>query len=157
MTTHQPGEAWETEYHTLALGELAPHTHTATFTSSGGGGTAGGTVEIPVTGAVKIGASSSASKTNQLTKKGVLVRPNAPSTAICGPAGTSADVQFGPDNAVTGTAKDGISLPVSGGGGSGGTMTANPTGGGQRFPISQPSIAMRYCMVLSGLFPSRND
>ena len=34
--------------------------------------------------------------------------------------------------------------------------TANPTGGSQSFQIMNPYLAVRYCVVLFGIYPSRN-
>ena len=44
---------------------------------------------------------------------------------------------------------------VSGGNGAGGSVAIQGTGAGQSFPILQPTLAVNYCIALTGIFPSR--
>jgi microcystin-dependent protein len=144
----------------ISLSQLPKHNHDATFTSSGGGssggGTATGTVSLPVTGSVKVGSSNPASKSTTLAQKSVLVQPTVGSVAIYGPAGSTADVQLGPDGAVTGIAQGSVTLNVTGGGSSGGgTVTVENAGASAPVVVQSPVQAATYCIQSMGLYPRR--
>jgi microcystin-dependent protein len=138
LSAHTIGQAFGQEGVTQTLAMLPAHTHAATFVPSGGGTPgsnvqfkarqAAGTTDSPSTGAM-LGQSS--------TTSGELV------DIYLDPAVTS-----GTDVALAG---------VSGGGGtsSGGTVSVQQTGGGMALPTVPPSIALRYCVVLNGLYPPR--
>ncbi len=55
---------------------------------------------------------------------------------------------------VSGSATGSVSLPVTGGTG-GGVVTVNTNGGSQPMATVPPEVAMRYCIVVNGLYPSR--
>ncbi|MDH2431467.1 tail fiber protein [Pokkaliibacter sp. MBI-7] len=160
------GRPWGAEYGqesiVQTIAQMPVHNHQATFTPTGGGAggtaTASGTVTLDVTGSVKIGTSTNTltTRSNTPVNNAVLGPAQLTTANVYAPAGTSADLVIGPDNAVTGTATGNVSLDVTGGGSSGGgTVTVGMTGGGQEIPTVPPSIAMRYCMVTDGLYPPR--
>jgi microcystin-dependent protein len=155
LTTHPMGQKFGAETVTQTLAQMPVHNHTATFTSSGGSGsTASGTVSLPVTGSAKIAtAIVPATRSNTPSDNSVLVPAQLTGANMYGTPGTSADLNIGPAGAVTGTASGAVSLPVTGG--SGGTVTVNPTGGSQAMPIVPPEIAMRYCIVTDGIYPTQ--
>lgn len=138
LSAHAMGQAFGQEGVTQTLAMLPAHSHAATFVP-GGGGTPGsnvqvkarqaaGTTDAPSAGAM-LGQSS--------TTSGELVN------IYLDPAITSGtDVTLG---------------GVSGGGGtsSGGTVAVQPTGGSMALPTVPPSIALRYCIVVNGLYPQR--
>uniref|UniRef100_UPI001CA5C3CD hypothetical protein n=1 Tax=Marinomonas lutimaris TaxID=2846746 RepID=UPI001CA5C3CD len=77
------------------------------------------------------------------------------------PAGTTADLNIGPEGGVTGTASGQVSLPVNLAAGVNGTVKLGYTGGnnttGQTlpFPIVAPRIALTFCIATEGLYPQR--
>ncbi|PPC75545.1 phage tail protein [Pokkaliibacter plantistimulans] len=157
---------WSTKYGqegvVQTVAQMPQHNHQAVFTPTGGGtggtSTATGTVTLDVTGSVKIGTSTNTltTRSNTPVNNAVLGPAQLTTANVYAPAGTSADLVIGPDNAVTGKATGNVSLEVTGGGSSGGgVVTVGNTGGGQAIPTVSPSIAMRYCMVTDGIYPPR--
>jgi len=141
------------------IDQMPSHNHEAEFTPNGGatgGGTATGTVNLPVTGSAKIASSVAASASNKPSDHAVLGPATLPTANMYSVAGTAADLNIGPTGAVTGTASGTISLPVTGGGSSGGTVEVGDTGDGKAMAIVGPRTAMRYCMVTNGLYPPRS-
>ncbi len=138
--------------------QLAEHTHIATFTPSGGsgGGTASGTITLPVTGSAKI--ATSASPTGSVTPSDHAVLGKAEhgldGAKIYRPAGTTADLNIGPDGAVTGTATGPVTLAVTGGG-NGGSVVVENAGASRSMVVVGPRLAMRYCIVTDGVYPQR--
>ncbi len=55
---------------------------------------------------------------------------------------------------VSGSATGSVSLPVTGGTG-GGVVTVDANGGSRPMAIVPPEVAMRYCIVVSGIYPNR--
>lgn len=160
LSGHPIGERYGNEAIVQRVEQMPSHNHAATFTPSGGatgGGTASGTVSLPVTGSAKIATSSSAAGSIAPSDHAVLGKAaqGLSGVTLYSPAGTTADLNIGPAGAVTGTASGTISLPVTGGGSSGGTVDVGSTGGGKTMVIEGPRIAMRYCMVTDGLYPPR--
>lgn len=155
LTPHAVGQMFGTETVTQTLAQLPGHTHTATFTSNGGsGGTASGTVSLPVTGSAKIATTTvPGTRSNIPSDNSVLVPAQLTTANVYGAPSTTADLTIGPAGAVTGTASGAVSLPVTGG--SGGTVTVNTNGGSQPMPNVPPELAMRYCIVTNGIYPNR--
>ena len=139
--------------------QLAAHKHVATFTPSGGGsgGTASGTITLPVTGSAKIASSASGAGSVTPSNHAVLGKAEhgLDGAKIYRPAGTVADLTIGPEGAVTGTATGSVTLDVTGGG-SGGTVTVDNTGASDPMWVAGPRLAMRYCIVAEGLYPPRS-
>jgi microcystin-dependent protein len=133
------GNTSGTEAHTMTSQELAQHTHTATFTASGGSST---TVEVSAT--TEAGDSETPSDGAYLA---TAAPPNAASADRpekiykTGPA-TSTLVNLG-----------GVS--ASGSSGSG-TVTVGTSGSNTKFSLMQTSLVLNYCIAMQGLFPSRN-
>ncbi|MDH2431468.1 tail fiber protein [Pokkaliibacter sp. MBI-7] len=162
LTSHPIGDMYGQESIVQTIAQMPVHNHQATFTPTGGGAggtaTASGTVTLDVTGSVKIGTSANTltTRSNTPTNNSVLGPAQLTTANVYAPAGTGADLVIGPDNAVTGTATGDVSLNVTGGGASaGGTVQIDNTGGSQAMATVSPSIAMRYCIVTSGIFPPR--
>jgi microcystin-dependent protein len=155
LTTHLMGQKFGAETVTQTLAQMPVHSHMATFTSSGGsGGAASGTVSLPVTGSAKIAtATVPATRSNIPSDNAVLAPAQLPTANVYGAPGTTTDLTIGSASSVTGTASGPVTLPVTGG--SGGTVTVNPTGGSQAMPIVPPEIAMRYCIVTDGIYPTQ--
>jgi microcystin-dependent protein len=138
LSAHAMGQTFGQEGVTQTLAMLPAHTHAATFVPAGGG-TPGGNVQFK--------ARQAAGTTD------------APSTgAMLGQSSTTSGEQVNVylDPAIT-SGSDVALGGVSGGGGtpSGGTVTVEATGGGAALPTVPPSIALRYCIVLNGIYPSR--
>jgi microcystin-dependent protein len=156
LTYHEVGDKFGNESITQTLDQMPIHNHAATFTPSGsGGGTATGTVSLPVTGSVKIATGTApASRSNTPSDNSVLVPAQLTGANVYGAASTTADLTIGPAGSVSGTASGAVSLAVSGG--SGGAVTVANKGGGQAMPNVPPEIALRYCIVASnGYYPPR--
>jgi microcystin-dependent protein len=143
------------------IDQMPRHNHAANFTPTGGatgGGTASGTISLPVTGSVKIATSNTSASSSQTPSDHAVLSKAAKgltNVELYSAAGTTADLNIGPDGAVTGTASGTVSLPVTGGGSSGGTVEVGDTGSGKAMAIMGPRIAMRYCMVTNGVYPPR--
>lgn len=156
LTNHNLGDKFGSETTIQTLAQMAVHNHQAIYTSGGtGGGTARGTVSLPVTGSAKIAtATVPVSRSNIPSGNSVLV-PAAIGTAnMYGAPGTTADLNIGPAGSVTGTASGAVTLTVSGG--SGGTVTVATSGASQAMPNVPPEIAIRYCIVATnGYYPPR--
>ena len=152
-------ERYGREYIVQAESQLAEHTHAATFISSGGsgGGTASGTITLPVTGSVKIATSASVAGSVTPSDHAVLGKAEhgLDGAKIYRPAGTTADLNIGPDGAVTGAATGSVTLAVTGGGSSGGTVVVDDAGESVSMMVVGPRLAMRYCIVTDGVYPPR--
>ncbi|WP_324769805.1 phage tail protein [Pokkaliibacter plantistimulans] len=163
LTSRSWGAMYGQEDIYQSIAQMPQHNHQAVFTPTGGGSggtaTASGTVTLDVTGSVKIGTSTNTltTRSNTPVNNSVLGPAQLTTANVYAPAGTSADLVIGPDNAVTGTATGDVSLDVTGGGSSGGgTVEVGYTGGSQAIPTIPPSIAMRYCIVTTGIYPPRS-
>ena len=153
------------EMHTLDISQMPSHTHAATFTPSGGAsaGVASGNISLPVTGSAKIATSSSSSGSITPSDHAVLGKAaqGLGGVTLYSPAGTTADLNIGPEGGVTGTASGQVSLPVNLAAGVNGTVKLGYTGGnnttGQTlpFPIVAPRIALTFCIATEGLYPQR--
>ncbi|GGN32410.1 MULTISPECIES: phage tail protein [Marinomonas] len=155
LSAYQLGTKAGSETYTLNQTQMPIHNHTAVFTPNGGssgGGTASGTVTLPVTGSAKI-ASSSPASTVTPSDNAVLGVTNGPASKIYAASGTTNDLTIGPVGAVTGTATGPVTLNITGGAGSGGAVAIGATGGSQPFPILGPRIALTYCIAVQGIFP----
>jgi len=125
----------------LTQQQLPMHTHTATFTPSGGGGTpsvnvtiqAGNQAALATTPSTPFLAATSA--TNRIVTAGV--------GQYASSAGSS------PPNL------GGVSATLSGVSGGGGTVTNAQTGSGLPFSIEPPYLAVYFIIALTGIFPSR--
>jgi microcystin-dependent protein len=155
LTYHNVGDSFGNESITQTLEQMPRHVHLATFTPGGsGGGTATGTVSLPVTGSVKIATGTApASRSNTPADNSVLVPAQLTTANIYGAPGTTTDLTIGSAESVSGTASGAVSLAVSGG--SGGTVTVANNGGGRAMPNVPPEIAIRYCIVTEGYYPPR--
>ena len=158
LTNISVGVRYGQESIVQTIDQMPSHNHEAEFKPNGGatgGGTATGTVNLSVTGSAKIASSVAASASNKPSDHAVLGPATLLTANMYSAAGTTADLNIGPAGAVTGTASGTISLPVTGGGSSGGTVEVGETGGHKAMVIVGPRIAMRYCMVTNGLYPPR--
>jgi hypothetical protein len=157
----------------VQVNQVAPHTHPATFTPAGGGGspTASGTVSIPVTGSF---SNASVSVTGSMNAAAVTASDNVPKAgetlATLGPSGlnkiyaapsTTSPVALAPitsegsvSGSVSGTASGNISLGVTGVPTGGGTVTVSPNNGGA-MTIMPPYLALNNIIAINGLYPSR--
>ena len=125
---------------TLLTSNMPIHTHVATFTPSGGGGT-------PITATLNVVNASG----NALTAGATGTSYLAGSHGLASSAGIYATTG-------TLTALNAGSITISGGGsgGGGGTVTNANTGGSLPFSIMQAYLAVNYSIALVGIFPSRN-
>lgn len=129
--TYQIGTALGAQFHTLSLNEMPTHTHTATFTPTGGGDDA----EV-------LASTSIADK--KVAGVGDFIASAHPATGV-------------PRFIGAGSAAPVVELGgVSGGGAGGGTVTVQNNGSSQSFPIQGPVQAINFCIMLDGLYPSRN-
>lgn len=131
------GEMRGMEERQIAIAQMPSHTHNATavFTPNGGGG---GGVEVKVSGADGQRATAQAGD--------FLGAPNAPTMGGA------------PVNLYTSTETSPVNLGgVSGGGGTGGTVTVTNqnTGGATPLATTDPSLGMTYCIATNGIFPQR--
>ncbi|NFV78831.1 phage tail protein [Magnetospirillum aberrantis] len=141
LTEYSVGERYGLESVTQTIAMMAPHNHTATFTPDGSGGGSSGT-------AAQVLVSTDPGDTNSPTGGKYLSAASSSGVKIYN-SGTNASA-LTPLSGVSG----------GGGSGGGGTVTVDPTGGTPNgtvtpIPTVPPSIAMRYCMVTVGLYPSR--
>ncbi|NLQ17934.1 tail fiber protein [Marinomonas sp. M1K-6] len=155
LSAYPLGAKIGSETYTLNQMQMPTHNHSATFTPSGGssgGGTASGIVTLPVTGSAKIAAAAATSSSTP-SNNSVLGIASGPAAKIYADPGTTADLNIGPAGAVTGTATGPVTLNVTGGAGSGGTVAVGATGGSQAFPLLGPRIALTYCIAVQGIYP----
>lgn len=153
------------EIHTLAMSQMPSHTHAATFTPSGGAsaGVASGTITLPVTGSAKIATSSSGGGSITPSDRAVLGKAaqGLGGVTLYSPAGTTADLNVGPEGGVTGTATGSVSLAVNLAAGVNGTVDLGYTGGSAigaqtvPFAVVAPRIALTFCIATEGLYPQR--
>jgi microcystin-dependent protein len=177
----QLGEQRGNESVTLAPTQapLAPHTHLATFSKTGGGAdslVAKGRVTLPLSGSVSNAPVSGSVVVNALTtqtgspsnmpsstkntvgKNGIFRQfyPYNSAAAVASPATVNLKATGG---TLTGTATGDVSLLVSGNSAiSGGTVavTANPPVPAlQPVPLLNPSLGLTACIAVQGLFPPR--
>ncbi len=127
---------------TLTTQQLPIHTHPATFTPSGGGGTPTVTVNIQGSSA-QSGSSSPTGNYIAGTIKGVSGTLGAGDAYVANPATTTLGNLAG------------VTASISGVGGGGGTVTNALTGQGQPFDIHPPYLGIYFVISLQGIFPSR--
>lgn len=120
------GHLYGTETWTLRSDELAQHSHSAAFNTTGGGN-----VEMQIS-------------TDSATQ-------NVP-TDGCSLANAGTNYIYR-ENAGDATVKLG---GVSGSAISSGSVEVGDTGGNTRFSLTQPGLILNYCIALQGLFPSRS-
>jgi microcystin-dependent protein len=139
LTDRPWGQKFGQEGVVQTVAMMAQHNHAATFTPGGGGGTPGTSAQVnarqapATTNAPLAGSMLGQSSTTSGEQVNIYLNPSATS---------------GTDVALGG---------VSGGGGSGsgGTVTISSMGGSALTPTVPPEIALRYCIVLNGLYPPR--
>ena len=130
LTTRVMGETSGNENASILISNMPSHTHTATFTPSGGGG--GYMVSTNTAGNKEI--------------------PSATNNVLAGsPSGQTAAAIWG-----TSTPAPTIPLGGSSGGGGGGTVTNALTGNSTPLSIMNPFLAVNFSISLLGIFPSRN-
>lgn len=153
LTLLARGNQYGREYYQQTISNLPSHSHLAAIETTGF--KAVGDISIPVTGSAKIASSSDVSGSGTPSQNAVLVssKIGREDVAIYAPVGTEANVIIGGLNAVTGTATGAVELPVTAN--SNAVLLAN-TGGGQAMPIAGPRLAMTYCIVTNGQFPTRD-
>lgn len=129
------GQVSGSEQMTLTTQQLPIHTHTATFTPSGGGSAA---AVQALTGVPVASLTAAPADGSYLANTGPA---NANQPKIYAPAGSGTPVNLG---------------GVSGGGGGGGTVTNATTGQSLPFGLLQPYLAINFSISLYGVFPTRN-
>lgn len=132
-STYTWGETAGTENVSILISNMPAHTHTATFTPTGGGGPA-------TLSAVNANATTgTATAGYQLAT----AQPSTGATApkIYAPAGSGTAVNLG---------------GITGGGITGGSVVNSNTGGNVPISIMQPFQVVTTCIALQGIFPSRN-
>ncbi|HYC01652.1 MAG TPA: tail fiber protein [Azospirillaceae bacterium] len=186
-TNYQLGQFGGTETNTLVtnnLPSLPPHTHGATFTPTGGGGsgtpTAAGTVTVPVTGtATTSGTVTGAMQASQNTNAtggsntpstgSILGSPSSTLTKIYASSGAGAAPVVNLANiastgtltgTIQGTASGTISVAVTGATGiTGGTVGVQGAsayvGSPQAFENRQPFLVLNFIIAVNGLYPPR--
>ncbi|QNM98305.1 phage tail protein [Chitinimonas koreensis] len=138
LTAHPMGQKFGQESVVQTVAMLAAHTHGATYTP-GGGGTSGSSVQVKA---------RQASGTSDTPQAGSMLGQSSTTSSEQVNLYLDPTVTSGTDVALGG---------VSGGGGSssGGTVTIATSGGGMPIPTVPPQIALRYCLVVNGLYPPR--
>jgi microcystin-dependent protein len=130
----------------LTQQQMPPHTHVATFTPSGGGGTP--TVNVTVNG-------SSAPGT-QVSPAGNYLAGVTSSIGTSNPHTSPLYVSSNPPPApATLGAIAGVSATISGVSGGGGTVTNALAGGTLPVAIEPPCLAVYFIIALTGIFPPR--
>lgn len=134
------GQAAGAESHTMTVSQMATHDHTASFAGTGGGGGGAITTTTKLIAKLKGGSSNAPAAGDFISGGG---------SNLFGAGGGfgNADVELG-----------GLQVTVSGGGGgiTGGDVTVNANGGQQAFGLTQPVLAVNYCIALDGIYPSRS-
>jgi microcystin-dependent protein len=125
---------------TLTQQQMPQHTHVATFTPSGGGGTP--TVNVTVNGSSASGTTSS--PTGNYLAGAASVPGHTPSLYV---PGSPAPAGLGPIA--------GVSATISGVSGGGGTVTNALAGGNLPVAIEPPYLAVYFIIALTGIFPPR--
>jgi len=122
---------------------VAPHTHTAAFTPSGG--TASVSIAIP--------AVSGTNGTTNIPGTGANLGQATVDLSSFG--GSSADPANTYSTATANTTLKPFSVSVPGGSG---TVTVNPAAApaAASVPLMNPYLALNFCIAINGLFPSRN-
>jgi microcystin-dependent protein len=129
---------------TLTTQELPSHTHVATFTPSGGGGTP--TVNVTIQGTSSPATTSSPS--------GSYLSGSTPTTAARG--GPTLNLFADASAAQTTLAPiAGVSATISGVAGGGGSVTNGPTGSNLPIPTEPPYLGSNWCIATQGIYPSR--
>lgn len=139
LTAHPMGQKFGQETVTQTVSMMAQHNHGATFSPTGGGGTPGANAQV--------NARQAAATTNA-PLAGYMLGQSSTTSGEQVNIYLSPTVTSGTDVALGG---------VSGGGGSGGsgTVTIAPTGNSLPMPTVPPELAIRYCIVVEGLYPPR--
>ncbi|WP_166882137.1 phage tail protein [Massilia mucilaginosa] len=132
---------------TLTVANLPAHNHTATFAAAGGGGSA-----------PTLHVSTDVATTSLAAQDGYLAAGKA--------GGPNQPLMYRPD-----AGKGTVTLnaaTITGGGGSGGTVTVDNTGSGTplqapvtvsvtgQIPTVPPFVGVQYIICVEGIFPSRN-
>jgi microcystin-dependent protein len=125
---------------TLTQQQMPQHTHVATFSPSGGGGTPA--VNVTVNGSSATGTTSS--PTGNYLAGAASVPGHTPSLYV---PGSPAPAGLGPIA--------GVSATISGVSGGGGTVTNALAGGNLPVAIEPPYLAVYFIIALTGIFPSR--
>jgi microcystin-dependent protein len=124
----------------LTQQQMPQHTHVATFTPSGGGGTPA--VNVTVNGSSATGTTSS--PIGNYLAGAASVPGHTPSLYV---PGSPAPAGLGPIA--------GVSATISGVSGGGGTVTNALAGGNLPVAIEPPYLAVYFIIALTGIFPSR--
>ncbi|QMV19927.1 phage tail protein [Granulicella sp. 5B5] len=134
------GQKGGVESMALTTAQLPPHTHAATFTPSGGGGTP--TVNVSIQAGNQT-AQASAPSTPYLAAGSAPSHVAASQPLYASSAGTNPH------------SLGGVSASISGLSPGGGTVTNSLTGNGQPFSIEPPYLAVYFIIALQGVFPTR--
>jgi microcystin-dependent protein len=144
LPVYTPGQKGGTQSVTLTQQQLPSHTHVATFTPSGGGGTP--TVNVTVNGSSAPGTQTSPAG-NYLAGVTSSIGNSNPHTSPLYVSGNPTPAALG--------AIAGVSATISGVSGGGGTVTNALTGGSQPVAIEPPYLAVYFIIALTGIFPPR--
>jgi len=128
----------------LTQQQMPSHTHVATFTPSGGGGTP--TVNVTINGSSAPGTQTSPAG-NYLAGVTSSIGNSNPHTSPLYVSGNPTPAGLG--------AIAGVSATISGVSGGGGTVTNALTGGGLPVAIEPPYLAVYFIIALTGIFPPR--
>ena len=127
---------------TLTQQQLPTHTHAATFTPSGGGGTPAVNVTIQAGN----GAASAA----------MPATPFLAATSATNHSVTAGVGLYASSAAANPVNLGGVNATISGVSGGGGTVANAVAGQGQSFSIEPPYLAVCFIIALTGIFPSRS-
>ncbi len=141
LTNRGVGDTGGKEAVALTLAMMPAHTHTATFTPSGGGNASG----------TLLASSKPGTKTDPTGN----YIANASTTSQVGPTSITTAIPSYIDPASAGTPAAVAGLTVTGSGGGGGKVEVSPAGGGGAIPTVPPFLALNYIICLSGIFPTR--
>jgi microcystin-dependent protein len=134
------GNTQGSETHTLNAQQMTRHFHLASFTASGGSGSA----SVTVAASTEEGDNATPSDNTFLGK--------------ATPPGGGADKpeKIYKDAPITGSTVHLGGIDVSGGGATEGSVSVNFTGSSQAFNLVQTSLILNCCIAMQGIFPSRN-
>jgi microcystin-dependent protein len=143
LPVYTQGEKGGLQSVTLTQQQLPSHTHAATFTSNGGGGTPAVSVTINASS----GAGTQSSPTGNYLAGITSGIGSPPHTSALYVSGASTPPGLG--------AIAGVSATISGVSGGGGTVANALTGGSLPVAIEPPYLAIYFIIALTGIFPSR--
>lgn len=143
LTNVTRGQVFGAETVTLTSGNVAPHTHPATLSTSGGGMTGTVSVAIPVV----TGAATTNSPNNTTS-----LATTSPSFDLSSLGGADSPAKIY-SNAVPNSTLKPFPVPFIASNLSG--VTISPNTGGTPFAVRNPAVGLTACVAVQGIYPTR--